>query len=141
MISRRKLLAVVGTVASGPALFRPGSLGVEQSGSGSFALLGADVANAASDVEPKDLAQIGAHVYSEEGIPMFLACENTAAAPASSAAERTPSDLNRKVSSAFERYTHAWQHAHPHAPASDVAKVVELLAGRDFASGGLETSL
>lgn len=85
----------------------------------------------------EDLAHLGQHIYSEEGIPMFLACENLAASPTS----RGSSALNEKVATAFHRYAEEYQRMRPEARAADVAKIIELLAGRDFADGGLEKSL
>jgi hypothetical protein len=89
-----------------------------------------------------NLAHIGSRVYSEEGIAMFLACENLAAVETVPPNKvPVPSPLNQKVASAFQRYAQEWQHAHPDAPASDVAKILEFIADRDFASGGQEPSL
>ncbi len=103
------------------------------------AAFGAEVAKTPGDGLRADLARLGAHVYSEEGIPMFLACKNLAGKPNSPAL--APSDLNQKVASSFHRYASEWQRIHPDAPAADVAKIVELLADRDFTSGGNEKSL
>ncbi len=72
---------------------------------------------------------------------MFLACENLAANQTSPELGRVPSPLNKKVSSAFHRYATEWEAIRPEAPATDVAKIVELLADRDFSAGGTETSL
>jgi hypothetical protein len=102
---------------------------------------GAELANTAQDSMKEDLARLGGHVYSEEGIPMFLACENLAAGQTSRDRGTPPSALNEKIATAFHRYASEWQRMHPDAPAGDAAKIVELLAGRDFAAGGTERSL
>jgi hypothetical protein len=88
-----------------------------------------------------DLSRIGAHVYSEEGIPMFLACENIAEGGPAPGVASAPSELNKKVGAAFARYAREWQRLHPKASAEDVAKIVEFLADRDVTSGGMESSL
>lgn len=83
-----------------------------------------------------------ARVYSEEGIPMFLACENLV--PNQTSREHStvpPTRLNTIAASAFHRYADEWQHARPDAPVTDVAKIVELLAYRDFTAGGIEKTL
>ena len=132
MIKRRGALVAIGAVAlGGVEWFIPGSEGP--------VAFGAELVNAVEDSASADLARVGAHTYSEEGIPMFLACENLAAKH--TASERVPSALNQKVASAFHRYTDEWHHIHPQAPASDVAKIVEVLADQDFAKGGTERSL
>ncbi len=89
-----------------------------------------------------DLARLKTRVYSEEGIPMFLVCENLALKTASQASAAAPSPtVNKTLASAFRRYADAWQRIRPDAPASDVAKLVEALADRDFANGGDGKSL
>lgn len=88
------------------------------------------------------LNRLRQRVYSEEGIPMFLVCENLGSKPTSS--ERLPAaaiSLSEKIASAFHRYAAEWQRLQPRAPATDAARIVELLAYRDFANGGTEKSL
>jgi hypothetical protein len=88
-----------------------------------------------------DLSRIGSRVYSEEGVAMFLACENLVPDGTSGNEAPAPSALNEKVASAFQRYAREWEHAHPDAPAGDVAKILEVIADKDFSSGGREPSL
>jgi hypothetical protein len=77
------------------------------------------------------LAGLSKRVYSEEGVAMFLACENR------TAKQTLPtSSLNSNIQSAFRRSADAWHRMHPQAPAKDAAKIVELLAYQDFANGG-----
>jgi hypothetical protein len=88
-----------------------------------------------------ELNMLAQRVYSEEGIPMFLACENLAGDQPKSRVQQGSSPMNQKVVAAFHRYAAEWQRIHPDAKESDVAKIVELLANRDFVAGGGETSL
>ncbi len=85
-----------------------------------------------------DMTRLATRVYSEEGIPMILACEDLTAkkpvVPASTA-------MNAAVAPAFQKCVEAWAHLHPSAPVGDVAKLVELLSYRDFAGGGKDTNL
>ena len=98
-------------------------------------------AQAASTFEAQlqaDMATLSKRVYSEEGIPMILVCEDltakTPVVPASKA-------MNAAVAPAFQHYAEAWQQVHPEARVGDVAKLVELMAYRDFAGGGKDTNL
>jgi hypothetical protein len=84
------------------------------------------------------MARLATRVYSEEGIPMILACEDVTAKHPLSPASRT---MNHALAPAFETYVEAWERLHPEATAGDVAKLVELLAYRDFAGGGRDTQL
>ena len=85
-----------------------------------------------------DMTRLALRVYSEEGIPMILACEDLTAkkpvVPASKA-------MNAAIAPAFQKCVEAWQHLHPNAPIGDVAKLVELLSYRDFEGGGKDTNL
>lgn len=136
-INRRKAMVALGSAAFG---------GVEWMASGApFAtalIAPRQVPAATADgSQATDLSRIGAHVYSEEGIPMFLACENLADGGTSPGPAAAPSELNKKVDAAFRRYTREWQRQHPKASAEDVAKIVEFLADRDVTRGGMEPSL
>ena len=90
------------------------------------------------DLLRKDLERLSSRVYSEEGIPMILACENLVPGQQSSAAS---TDLNRNFASAFRRDADIWQRLHPNAAPNVVAKILELLADRDFNAGGMEKAL
>ena len=132
--NRRGALAAIGVAALGAVDWLiPGSVRANT--------LRAEIEQATQDSASADLARLGAHTYSEEGIPMFLACENLSANHKLLAPVAPPSSLNKKVASAFQRYVNEWQHLHPEAPASDVAKIVEVLADQDFSKGGTEKSL
>ncbi len=78
-------------------------------------------------------------VYPEEGIPMFLVCEDLA--PNESSGEAAPftlTSLNEDLASAFRRDAEAWPRIQPGAPAADACKIVEVLADRDFGAGRAE---
>lgn len=81
----------------------------------------------------EDLAKLGVHEYSDEGILVFLACVDLGDAPAG---DRTPkpTELGRQISESLHRYGNAWLHQHPDAPAGDVGKLIEVLAERDLKS-------
>ncbi len=144
MIKRRGALVAIAAAAFGGVdwlisrSYLPSQLSVAHISLSAFA---AERVNTVDDAMRADLARLGGHAYSEEGIPMFLACENLAASQTSPDRALLPSALNKKVASAFHRYAAEWQRIHPEAPATDVAKIVELLADRDFAEGGTERSL
>lgn len=80
-----------------------------------------------------DLARLGERAYSDEGIPVFLACVNVAGAKAGEpGAEVT--QLNAKVASDLHQCAGAWQRLFPEAPVTDVSRVIEVMAERDFGS-------
>lgn len=82
-----------------------------------------------------DLATLGSHEYSDEGIPVFLACVDLVAEQAGKPVP-APTDLSRHMAHELRRYGDAWQRMHPDAPDTDASKVIEVLAVRDFAGGG-----
>ena len=96
--------------------------------------------NAAEGRLQQDLERLSGRVYSEEGIPMVLACENLVPSQTTSTAF-VPTALNRNLSSAFRRDTNTFEHMKPDASAADIAKIIEMLADRDFSAGGLEKTL
>jgi hypothetical protein len=83
----------------------------------------------------EDLARMGSHEYSDEGIPVFLACVDLAAEQAGKPPVPVP-DFSRRFAADLRRYGDAWLQLHPDAPATDVSKVIEVLAERDFARDG-----
>jgi peptidoglycan/xylan/chitin deacetylase (PgdA/CDA1 family) len=80
------------------------------------------------DVEDRLRKDLAPHEYSEEGIPVFLACEDLTKRPA-----LTP--LNAAVASEMRRNAQAMQRVKPDVEGGDVAKLIEVLAQRDFARG------
>ena len=136
MINRRTtLLAMIGASVSCVAVGR--SPDTEQTAPGAAAgPVGAAPAGAAPDrTMQDDLAKMGSHEYSDEGIPVFLACVNVVAEQAGMPVA-PPTELSRHVAADLRRYGDAWHHMHPDAPDTDVSKVIEVLAGRDFAHDG-----
>lgn len=83
----------------------------------------------------EDLARLGSRAYSDEGIPVFLACENMVAGKTGRPAAR-PSALSQAVASDLRKNGEAWLRLFPEAPTTDVSKVIEILAERDFSRGG-----
>jgi hypothetical protein len=93
------------------------------------------VANEAVDERlRKDIDRLSPRVNSEEGVPVFLACVNLVgkAAPAA----LTP--LNAAVAAEFRRDAAAWERIRPNSPETEVGKLIEVLAYRDFSGGGTE---
>ena len=144
MISRRGALVAIAAATFGRlgSLICRGRQLPQYDAANSFTASGAQLIDKRDDSLSAALNRLGARVYSEEGIPMFLACENLGPNQTSPArAPVPPTPLNETVASAFHRYADEWQHTRPDAPVTDVAKIVELLAYRDFAAGGAEKSL
>lgn len=95
----------------------------------------ADAPNAAGEADLRDgLARVGSHEYSEEGIPVFLACVDLVVEQAGKTGA-SPTPFSAQIASDLRRYGDAWQRLHPDAPETDAAKVIEMLAERDFVRG------
>jgi hypothetical protein len=132
MVNRRTtILAMVGAGVSCTVVGRV--LEAEQAPSVSVnsSLAASDSERALKD----DLATMGSHEYSDEGIPVFLACVDLVAQKAGKPVAE-PTKLSKQVAVDLRRYGDAWQRLHPDAPDSDVSKVIEVLAVRDFAGSG-----
>lgn len=85
----------------------------------------------------KDLTRLGSRVYSEEGIAVFLACENLVrGGDGAPVVLPAPEPLNTALAATFRRYAEVLPRVRPNVTEGDVAKLVELLAERDFAAGG-----
>jgi hypothetical protein len=81
----------------------------------------------------KDLDRLAGRVNSEEGVPMFLACEDLAPHESARKSETvTSTSLNDDFVSMFRRDVTAVQLARPDAPLTSIAKIVERLAEKDF---------
>lgn len=77
----------------------------------------------------EDLARLKQRVYSEEGIEMFLVCEDlTRIAPPGIA----PDALSVALATDLRQHAEALARVRPGATPSDVANIVEVLAERDF---------
>jgi hypothetical protein len=77
----------------------------------------------------KDLDRLAVRVNSEEGIPMFLACEDLGA----DRQEETDTQFNHEFVSTLLRDAGWVQTARPDAPLTVLAKIVERLSEVDFA--------
>jgi hypothetical protein len=104
-------------------------------------LAGAGPAGAASDssIEAalrQDLERMGSRAYSDEGIAVFLACETV-----SGQAAPGPTELSATVAAQFRANAAAWQRIYPDAPDTDVSKVIEVIAERDFNRAASEGTL
>ena len=139
MIGRRHALSgIVSIFASAWAVVSCAPRGRPPSG----AVQQAPRATAASDKDLgdevlRDLTRLGSRVYSEEGIAVFLACENLARRPDGAAnALPPPTALNSSLAATFRKYAEVLPRVRPEVVEGDVAKLVELLADRDFTAGG-----
>ncbi len=139
MMNRRKtLLAIVGTWSAGASVSAFASLlSSDQEPSGTSSGSGPEAA-AVDPVEKslrEDLTRLGSRAYSDEGIPVFLACEDLVAAKTHRPAA-PPSALSQTVASDLRRNGEAWLRIYPKAPDTDISKLIEVLAERDFSRGG-----
>ncbi len=83
-----------------------------------------------------DLARLAPRVYSEEGIPVFLACVNLV--PATGLRQPPAATLNplsAALAATLHRNAEAYQRIRPAAKARDIAPLIEVLADRDFSLG------
>ena len=140
MVDRRTLLLAMAACGAGLSREAPGRVqGAVQPDAGP-ARPAADAppadAPAAADAELReDLARMGSHEYSDEGIPVFLACVDVVAERAHRP-QVSPAALSARLAADLRRYGEAWERLHPDAPDTDISKVIEVLAERDFARGG-----
>ena len=132
MINRRTTLlgiaAACGTGLSHAALGRLADTGPK--------VPAADTAKSAGEADLRaDLARMNSpHELSEEGVPVVLACVNVVAEQAGKKGP-SPTPFSAQIASDLRRYGDAWQRLHPDAPEGDVAKLINVLAERDFARG------
>jgi len=85
----------------------------------------------ADDLE-QDLSVLSERDYSEQGIPVFLVGENLLS-------DKEPIDRRYRSGAAnatlvkeFRQHADAWQQMRPDAKGTDVSKLIEVLAERDF---------
>lgn len=86
----------------------------------------------------KDLSQLNSRANSEEGVPVFLACVNLVGAKSSRRTRHALTPFNAAVAAQFRENAAAWERIRPNSSAGDVGKLIEVLAARDFNSGGNE---
>ena len=78
-----------------------------------------------------DLNALGARQYSEEGVTVFLYCEDVVGEK-TRAPKVPPNELSATIAAGLRDNGPAWKHLFPVGPAGDVNKLVEVLAVRDF---------
>jgi hypothetical protein len=132
-MNRRRALVTIGLTAfNGMAwsLTRPRLLPAKLLQS----ILPATSNQAVDDRLLRDLARRSQRINSEEGIAMFLVCENLV--PDKSSHEPVAlTATNTALASAFQRNAEAWVRIHPDAQYKDVAQIIEVMAYRDFTNG------
>jgi|GEM_PF-3013521 len=84
-----------------------------------------------------ELARLEARAYSEEGIPVFLACEDLAGTANGAPAGFTPGPMNAGLAEAYRNYAALLPGLERERTEYDAAEIVELLAERDFNAGGV----
>ncbi|MBV9913259.1 MAG: hypothetical protein JOZ93_11800 [Sinobacteraceae bacterium] len=77
----------------------------------------------------RDVDRLASRVYSDEGILVFLACEDLTR-KGGPAPALTP--LNTQLAAQIHDNAAAWERLYPHAKAEDLSKLVEILAQRDL---------
>jgi hypothetical protein len=131
MINRRSALAAIAVAALGGV--RPLIAGPFPFIQSSAAPVKDSTQHVSDDVESRlraDLDQLAKRAYSEDGVPVFLACVDLAPGK-NGACELTA--FNASLAKALRENAAAWQHIRPNAPATDISQLVEVLANRDFA--------
>jgi hypothetical protein len=78
----------------------------------------------------KDLVLLGKRKYSEQGIPTFLVCENLA--PGERLDGDAPLGEGAALAEDFRQHTDLMFRMRPEVTKEDVARLVEVLADRDF---------
>ena len=80
----------------------------------------------------QDLARRSQRIDSEQGIPMFLVCEDLTGGGGSLGAGPDGPGEKRALAEAFQDTAEAFLQLQPDATEEDVPKVMEILAARDF---------
>ena len=145
MITRRK--AVLGLSAAALGSAAPSTLGLLEllppppaRAASTFAVPAAED-RAVDERLRRELAQLASNEDSEEGVPVILACINQV--PDAQTRRPPPVHLtpfNVTLTAQMRQNAAAWQRIRPNAPASDVARLIQLLAYRDLSAGRLEQS-
>ncbi len=87
----------------------------------------------------QDLSELAARDYSEEGVAVFLVCENLAGMEDGKSRQAfVPLALNQQLAGDFNRYAGMLPQLRPEVSEADVAALVELLAYRDLAAADRE---
>jgi hypothetical protein len=80
----------------------------------------------------QEFDRVGRRAYSEEGIPVFLVGENLAASRGTSAGQVLPDSPAAELASTLRESADALAQVVPNLTEADVAKLIEVLAARDF---------
>ena len=139
LTNRRK--TVLGILGASGAIIASASLGKSlpsgqpKSSPSSGAEPGASDSNAVEKALREDLARLKSRAYSDEGVAVFLACEDLVAVKSGTPA-LSASKFSQRVAADLRKTGEAWQRLYANAPATDVSTVIEVLADRDFRRGG-----
>ena len=138
MMNRREALFGFGVAAIGAAT-PPSSAFVRIIESG-LPITQSDATDANIDDRlRKEIAEQAARSTSEEGVAVLLACVNLVEDKSSGKVPPVaPTKLSTTIAAELRRDSAAWERIQPNAPASDIAKLIQMLAERDFAGGGTE---
>ena len=140
MMNRRRALVAI-AVATGSAVSSKAALArlLESGPAHHEAPSGASPKEDTGTVDARlgeDLARLAPRAYSEEGIPVVLACEDLVRDGTSRQPATTLTPFNTAFATDLRKNAEAWQRIHPDAADADLAKLIEALADRDFAVGG-----
>ncbi len=139
MMNRREALLGMGAAALGASVSSATPLGPLFPGVPGDQTTGDQATKGANDAVDgrlrKDIDRLSPRVNSEEGVPVFLACVNLVGNKATPASLTT---LNAAVAAEFRRDAAAWERILPNSPETEVGKLIEVLAYRDFSKGGTE---
>ena len=139
LVNRRQALLSIGLAAfhgvawSLPRPFRPA---LWEGTNPDFGPFESSIDDTIDDRLRADLARLAPRAYSEEGIPMFLACVNLVTASTSHQIPKiTLNPLSAALSSTLRRNAEAYRRIKPGLKGKDIAPLVEVLADRDFTRG------
>jgi hypothetical protein len=104
----------------------------------SLAVLDTPSSHVIDDRLREDIALRSQRINSDEGIAMFLVCENLVPDKSSHTPPKVAlTAMNTALASALRRNAEAWLRIRPNAQDKDVAELIEVLAQRDFTNGGM----
>lgn len=129
MINRRTILLRL-AAASGTAITYATLIGCAKSDPAPPA---AEAAKPDGDADMReDLARMAApREDSEVGVPVIIACVDVAAKKAGNPGAPANA-FSAKLAADLRRYGDEWQRLHPDAKEGDVARLIQILAERDF---------
>src|SRR5215510_7686585 len=80
----------------------------------------------------RDLSRLSQRAYSEQGIPVFLVCENLVSGDTPRGTGFDDGRESAGLAKDFRMHAETFQQIHPDGKKEDVAKLIEVLAERDF---------